>query len=153
MTGNSRELPEQEVRPLIEAFLNERGLWLSPEKTKITHASEGFDFLGQNIRSHNGVVLVTPSKKNTLAFPAKIRERINANKGATHENLIRVLSPVIRGWANYPTGHPREHAQHEIFRLMAEHPLGFPGTPPSLRRTCRRAKPDRRAAIRNRAWK
>jgi RNA-directed DNA polymerase len=101
VTGDSRELLEYEVRPLIEGFLNARGLRLSPEKTKVTHISEGFDFLGQNIRSYNGVVLVTPSKKNTLAFLDKIRERINANKGASHENLIRVLNPVIRGWANY----------------------------------------------------
>ncbi|OAM91256.1 hypothetical protein AW736_04095 [Termitidicoccus mucosus] len=86
---------------MIEAFLNERGLRLSPEKTKVTHITEGIDFLGQNIRSYNGGVLVTPSKKNALSFLAKIRELINANKGASHEKLIRVLNPVIRGWANY----------------------------------------------------
>ncbi|MDR0353802.1 MAG: group II intron reverse transcriptase/maturase [Opitutaceae bacterium] len=101
VTDDSRELLEYEVRPLIEAFLNARGLRLSPEKTKVTHITEGFDFLGQNIRSYNGVVLVTPSKKNTLKFLDKIRGLINANKGASHENLIRTLNPVIRGWANY----------------------------------------------------
>lgn len=68
VTGSSRELLENEVSPMIEAFLNERGLRLSPEKTKITHIDEGFDFLGQNIRRYNGLLLVKPSKKNTLAF-------------------------------------------------------------------------------------
>jgi RNA-directed DNA polymerase len=89
------------VRPLIEAFLNERGLRLSPEKTKVTHIAEGVDFLGQNIRSYNGAVLVTSSKKNRLSFLAKIRGLINANKGASQENLIRVLNPVLRDWVNY----------------------------------------------------
>ena len=102
VTGHSRELLENEVRPLIEAFLNERGLRLSPEKTKVTHINEGFDFLGQNIRRHNdGTLLVTPSKKNMHTFLTKIRELTKANKAATHESLIRTLNPVIRGWANY----------------------------------------------------
>jgi RNA-directed DNA polymerase len=101
VTGDSKELLEQEVRPLIEAFLNERGLRLSPEKTKVTHIDEGFDFLGQNLRRYNGTLLVTPSKKNTQSFLTKIRKLINTNKGASHVDLICVLNPVIRGWAVY----------------------------------------------------
>ena len=89
------------MRPVIEAFLNERGLRLSPEKTKITHIDEGFDFLGQNIRRYNGLLLVKPSKKNTLAFLTKVRERIRDNVGLKQEELIRLLNPMIRGWANY----------------------------------------------------
>jgi RNA-directed DNA polymerase len=50
ITGSSRQLLEDEVKPLVEAFLAERGLQLSPTKTIITHISKGFDFLGQNIR-------------------------------------------------------------------------------------------------------
>ena len=33
ITGSSQELLEREVRPLVESFLKERGLELSPEKT------------------------------------------------------------------------------------------------------------------------
>jgi RNA-directed DNA polymerase len=36
ITGRSQELLEHEVRPIVEAFLRERGLELSPEKTLIT---------------------------------------------------------------------------------------------------------------------
>ena len=54
VTGCSKELLENEVMPIIEDFMRERGLTLSPEKTKITQISEGFDFLGQNIRKYNG---------------------------------------------------------------------------------------------------
>ena len=48
ITGDSQALLEQEVKPLVETFMRERGLELSPEKTVITHISAGFDFLGQN---------------------------------------------------------------------------------------------------------
>lgn len=37
---------QHQVRPAIEAFLKERGLELSDEKTHTTHISQGFDFLG-----------------------------------------------------------------------------------------------------------
>ncbi|MEY6362135.1 reverse transcriptase domain-containing protein, partial [Salmonella enterica subsp. enterica serovar Corvallis] len=36
ITGISQELLENEVKPLVEAFMAERGLQLSPEKTVIT---------------------------------------------------------------------------------------------------------------------
>jgi RNA-directed DNA polymerase len=45
ITGRSKELLETTVRPVVESFLHERGLELSPEKTSITHVTEGFDFL------------------------------------------------------------------------------------------------------------
>lgn len=50
ITGNSKEWLEQEVKPAVVEFLAKRGLVLSPEKTKITHIGEGFDFLGWSIR-------------------------------------------------------------------------------------------------------
>lgn len=46
ITGNSKEWPKHEVKPVVVAFLAEHGLALSPEKTKITHIENGFDFLG-----------------------------------------------------------------------------------------------------------
>src|SRR5258707_12771572 len=52
VTGASKELLEQEVKPFIEAFMKERGLTLSPEKTVITHMQDGFDFLGQQVRKY-----------------------------------------------------------------------------------------------------
>jgi RNA-directed DNA polymerase len=101
ITGASKELLENEVKPLIERFLAERGLELSQEKTKITHIADGFDFLGQNVRKYNGTLLIKPSHKNVRAFLQKVREVIKANAQATTSNLIRQLNPLIRGWANY----------------------------------------------------
>jgi RNA-directed DNA polymerase len=63
VTGSSKELLESEVLPLVQTFLQERGLELSLEKTHITHIKDGFDFLGQNVRKYDGVLLIKPSKK------------------------------------------------------------------------------------------
>ena len=101
ITGHSKEWLEQEVKPVVVEFLAVRGLVLSPEKTRITHIREGFDFLGWNIRKYNGKLLMKPSKANVKAHLDKIREVIRANKAAKQANLIRLLDPVLRGWANY----------------------------------------------------
>ena len=73
ITGISKEVLETEVRPWIEAFLAQRGLRLSPEKTKVTLIDQGFDFLGWNFRKYKGKLLIKPSKKNAQAFYRKVR--------------------------------------------------------------------------------
>jgi RNA-directed DNA polymerase len=101
VTGASKELLEQEVRPLVEQFLRERSLELSVEKTCVTSIEQGFDFLGQNIRLWKGKLLTQPSKKNLHAFLDKVRTIIRGHRGSDQASLIRELNPVIRGWLNY----------------------------------------------------
>lgn len=101
ITGESRELLEEQVQPLVEAFLAERGLRLSPEKTKIVHVDEGFDFLGQNVRKYNGKLLIKPSKENVKAFLDKVRALLKQHRMATQETVLSILNPIIRGWAQY----------------------------------------------------
>lgn len=102
ITGSSRELLEEKIKPAVENFLKERNLTLSQEKTKITHIEEGFDFLGFNVRKYkDGKVLTKPSKDSVKLILDKIRSVIKANPTAKTENLIRQLNPIIRGWTNY----------------------------------------------------
>ena len=101
ITGRSKELLEDEILPVIKEFLAERGLELSPEKTLITKVEEGFDFLGQNVRKYDNKLFIKPSKKNKSTFLKKVRGIIRANRSATAGQLITLLNPVIRGWANY----------------------------------------------------
>lgn len=102
ITGTSKEQLENEVLPLIKGFLSERGLELSMEKTRITHISDGFDFLGFNIRKYsNGKLLIKPSKDSLKKFSEKVAGIIDANKTSKQETLIRQLNHVIMGWANY----------------------------------------------------
>jgi len=101
VTGSSREILEREVMPLVEAFLKERGLELSSEKTRITTIEEGFDFLGQNIRRFDRITLVRPSDKNVSTFLAKVRETLRKNRAGKTAEVIAMLNPKIRGWANF----------------------------------------------------
>lgn len=101
ITGASREILESKVKPVVESFLRERGLSLSQEKTKITHINEGFDFLGVNIRKYKGKLIRKPAKDNVKKFLENIRETVKTNPTAKTENLIHLLNPKIRGWANY----------------------------------------------------
>src|SRR5208337_2545451 len=99
--GSSKKLLEEEVKPLVESFLKERGLELSAEKTHITRIEDGFDFLGQNVRDYGGTIVVKPSRKNVATFLEKVRGIIKASKHVTAGHLIVNLNQVIRGWANY----------------------------------------------------
>lgn len=117
ITGNSKELLEGEVRPLVETFLRSRGLEFSEEKTKITHIDQGFDFLGQNLRKYRGKLLIKPAANNVKACADKIRETINGNKTAKQQTLIRLLNPMIHGWALYH----RHVVAKDTFRIIDHH--------------------------------
>lgn len=101
ITGKSKELLEQQALPEVRKFMHERGLTLSEEKTVITHVRDGFDFLGQNIRKYKGKVLTKPAKNNVKSFLDGIRKVILDNPTLKQEQLIGMLNPRIRGWANY----------------------------------------------------
>ncbi len=92
----------------INTWLNSRGLQLSPEKTKIVHLTEGFDFLGFNIKHYkvNNTqtgykLLIKPSKEFLKETRKDIREIFLNHKGKPVGLLIKSLNPVIRGKANY----------------------------------------------------
>jgi RNA-directed DNA polymerase len=57
ITGNSKALLENEVKPWSSSSLKERGL-NSTEKTRLTPIDDGFDFLGQNVRKYGGKLLI-----------------------------------------------------------------------------------------------
>lgn len=120
VTSKSKMLLEEEVKPLIEDFLKERGLELSQEKTRITHIDEGFDFLGQNVRKYKGKFLIKPSKENFKAITKKIRDVIAGNKAAKQSNLIQLLNPLIRGWCNYHSGIVAKEAYSKLDKVIWE---------------------------------
>ena len=80
ITGCSQAVLEQEVQPLVERFLAERGLHLSREKTRITHIAEGFDFLGQHIRKYKDKLLIKPSRQSIHALLEKVRQVLSSQQ-------------------------------------------------------------------------
>ena len=101
ITGCSRELLINEVKPLVESFLKERGLQLSPEKTRVTCIRDGFDFLGFNLRKYNGKLLIRPSKESIRRLKAKISDILSRMKTAKAYSVVKTLNPIIQGWGNY----------------------------------------------------
>jgi len=93
---------------ILQKWLKERGLELSPEKTKISHLTEGFDFLGVNIRHYKSqntrtgwTLLIKPSKASVQELKDKVRRTWHSLRGRNVPVIVRELNPVIRGWANY----------------------------------------------------
>lgn len=101
VTGYSEEGLRQEVLPVVEAFLTERGLALSSDKTRITPIHTGFDFLGQNVRKYKDKLLIKPSRKNLRTFLNNMKETVQMLYQAKTMDLIGMLNPKILGWANY----------------------------------------------------
>ncbi|MCP4007406.1 MAG: group II intron reverse transcriptase/maturase [bacterium] len=100
ITGQSRELLEENVLPAVSAFLASRGLRLSASKTQITQIHMGFDFLGANVRKYKGKLLIKPSKRNVVGFVRSIREFVRRARSITTLEFIRALNRKLRGWAH-----------------------------------------------------
>ena len=105
--------PTQEEATKAQALLGEwlgaRGLRLSPEKTHIRHLTEGFNFLGFNIRhyaapnsSRSGYkLLIKPSQEAVQQLRRKLKGIWRQQVGSPTVALINEMNPIIRGWSNY----------------------------------------------------
>jgi RNA-directed DNA polymerase len=123
ITGTSKELLRDQVQPLVDHFLKERGLELSHEKTQITHIEAGFDFLGQNIRRYPcGKVLTKPSSQSVQTFLAQIQETIDRSDSQTAGELIQHLNQQIKGWTMYhryaASKRTFKYVDHRIVRMV-----------------------------------
>lgn len=103
----TREDAEQ-VKFTLNKWLGERGLQLSESKTKISHLTEGFDFLGFNVRQYAAPksktgwkLLIKPSQKSMQKIREMLRQQWLKLKGCDVKTIIMKLNPIIRGWANY----------------------------------------------------
>ena len=88
------------IKSHIKDYLKEKvGLELSNDKTRITEISNGFDFLGFNLRKYKDKLLIKPSRDKVSEVKQKIKEvfKIQSNAKA----LIKKLNPILIGWGNY----------------------------------------------------
>jgi RNA-directed DNA polymerase len=93
---------------ILPAWLAHRGLTLSPEKTRVVHLTEGFDFLGFTIRHYRDAttatgykLLITPSKAAVKVIRQRLRDEWRALRSQSATAVVQRLNPVIRGQANY----------------------------------------------------
>jgi RNA-directed DNA polymerase len=103
----TREDAEQVICDLTP-WLAERGLTLSPEKTRIVHLEEGFDFLGYTVRHYKDPrtrtgrkLLIQPSKDAVHKVRDKLKAVWISHRSKHVMAVCHSLNPLIRGWANY----------------------------------------------------
>jgi len=108
----------------LATWLAQRGLVLSEDKTRITHLSAGFDFLGFNIREQvttrkaRGKILLTrPRKASINALKRRLTKEWQKLAGTNAKVVVQTLSPIILGWANYF----RVGVSSEVFRTIDDH--------------------------------
>jgi RNA-directed DNA polymerase len=98
----------EEIRGKLTAWLGERGLVFSPDKTRIANLDDGFDFLGFNVRQYRVTnsstgyrLLIRPSKKSLKKHALKLKEIFRTYRAYPASWICSLANPVIRGWANY----------------------------------------------------
>ncbi len=101
ITGKSRTILEKYVIPVVKQFLEERGLELSEDKTRITYIKKGFTFLGQTFRKHGRTLHITPAEEGIRAVIRKVGIIIRKNTRRPLAAMIKELNQVMKGWAYY----------------------------------------------------
>lgn len=96
------------LREEVSAVLAPLGLRLAPEKTRVVHIDEGFDFLGHHIRRQRKrgtskyYVYTIPSKKAIRSIKAKVSEQTyRSTRHMELDRLLRSLNQTLRGWAMF----------------------------------------------------
>lgn len=92
----SREEAEQ-VLEFIREVLEGLGLKLSPEKTRIVHLDEGFDYLGWHYQGKQR----WPRKKSVDKVRHRLRALTRRNRPGSLLSICAELAPVQRGWFNF----------------------------------------------------
>lgn len=89
------------VKARLGDWLEPRGLRFNEEKTRILHLSEGFGFLGFNVRRHGDSLIITPSKDAVKRIRDRLRSEMQSLLGRSITVVLRRLSPIVRGWSAY----------------------------------------------------
>lgn len=84
----------------VRAFLAERGLVLSAEKTKICRLDEGFTFLSRTYIRKNGILYSYPSERAVDRFITELKNLIMTSR-KSQRDLILGLNRKLKGWASY----------------------------------------------------
>ena len=110
------------AKTAISVFLKKRGLELSREKTKLVKVTNGFDFLGWNIRRQpinsrenqikpkqisprikavDSLLIIQPSTSNKKSVRKKLNQIYKSSYNKPLDQVFKQINPVLLGWANY----------------------------------------------------
>ncbi len=98
---HSRQQAEQ-VKARLAEWLEPRGLAFNEAKTRIVHLSEGFGFLGFDLRRYpNGKLLIKPGAEAVKRFRKRLAKEFRALRGSNVEAVLAKIVPIVRGWVAY----------------------------------------------------
>ena len=98
---HSRQQATQ-VKARLAGWLAPRGLAFNEDKTSIVHLTEGFDYLGFNVRRYpNGKLLIKPSAPAVRRLKRRLAAELRALRGSNVTAVLAKLVPIMRGWAAY----------------------------------------------------
>jgi len=96
------------LRGQVAAVLAPLGLRLAPDKTRVVHIDEGFDFLAINIRrmqkrgTAKYYVYTSPSKKAVHAVKGKVKAKTyRSTRHTSPDEMLIGLNRLLVGWARY----------------------------------------------------
>lgn len=119
------QAPVWGLRRKVHRQLQEMGLELKLEKTRVVKAEEGFDFLGFRfvkvpVKKHRRgrVILFSPTSKSVQRAKEEVRERLGRGQMSEPvEEVVRRVNWFLRGWSNYF----RHSNASRAFKLVQEY--------------------------------
>ena len=95
---HSRQQAEQ-VKARLAGWLEPRGLAFNEARTRIVPLSEGFDFLGFNLRGYpDGKLLIKPGATAIKRFRSRLAKEFHALRGASVAAVLAKIVPIVGGW-------------------------------------------------------
>jgi group II intron reverse transcriptase/maturase len=98
-------------------ILEQLGVQMNADKTRIVHVRHGFEFLGYKIKrgsrplrlaagriksgARQGALYAYPTQKSINRFKDRVRQSTRRRVPLRTEEIIRELNPILRGWGLY----------------------------------------------------
>jgi len=119
---HSRAEAERALASARAVLEGELTLQVHPDKTRIVHVTQGFEFLGYKIGRGRGLshkaggpsLYAIPRQRSVERFKDKVRAITKRRGHRTLEQMLAELNPVVRGWGMY---YRRAHVRRLFNRL------------------------------------
>ena len=105
------EAEAQTALSQVRAWVQEAGLVLHPEKTRIVNAAlpGGFDFLGYHFERG----MKWPRKKSLMKLKERVRQKTPRLDGRSWEEIVLDVNRTLRGWYGY-----FQHSKANVFTTV-----------------------------------